>query len=291
MTEHTSNYVIDAESAAEMARLTLQARLITQAMDGAYPDDMSSPPQAILDIACGPGEWVLDLARQYPRTQIIGVDVSKRMIEYAQAQAKMRELPNATFRVMDVTQHLDFANDVFDLINARFLFGFLNPTTWPLLAVECFRITRPGGTVRFIEGEAPISNSDSTETLYGYFLQSLQRSGRSELPTGRHFATTPLLRKYLVEAGGVALKERAYVLDYSTGTEAHDAWVENVEKSFELMAPFFLRESGLTQEQFDDLYQRLQRDHRSESYYALFFFLSVWGHKPFPTKSERGRRV
>ncbi len=68
MTEH-SPYVIDAESAAEIARLSLQARLTTEAMNGAYPDDISSSPHAILDIACGqtsPGHsirpWAVTMA-------------------------------------------------------------------------------------------------------------------------------------------------------------------------------------------------------------------------------------
>jgi len=292
MTERQStDYVIDAESAAEMARLALQARLITQTMDGAYPDETLSSPQTILDIACGPGEFVLDMATRYPGAQIVGVDISKLMVDYAQAQAKMRGLTNVTFRVMDVTQPLDFADGLFDLINARFLFAFMNPSTWPNLVAECVRIARPGGTIRLIEGEAPISNSQSTETLYGYLLQSFQRSGRSELPDGHHFATTPLLRKYLSEAGCLAIQKRVYALDYSSGTEAHDLWSENIEKSLELMAPFFIRESGMTQEQFDQLYQQLQRDHRSGSHYALFYFLSVWGQKPVPAKPGRGKRA
>ena len=290
MTEH-STYVIDAESAAEMARLSLQARLTTEAMNGAYPDDISSSPHAILDIACGPGEWLLNLASRYPQAEVIGVDISRRMIEYAQAQAKMRNLTNATFRVMDVTQPLDFTDGLFDFINARFLFGFMNPVIWPKLVSECFRITKPGGTMRLTEGETPISNSRAVEAMYGYFLQSLQRSGRSALPDGRQIATTPLLRKFLHEAGWEGIQTKAHILDYSSGTEPHDAWIENEEKSFELMAPFYIRESGLTQDHFDSLYQQLQHDHQSESYYALFYFLSAWGQKPSSAKSARGKRV
>ena len=287
--ERSTTYVIDVESAAEMARLTLQARLITEAMNDAFPEKPSSGPQTILDLACGPGEWVLEQASRSPQTQVVGVDKSNLMIAYAQAQAKTRSLTNATFRVMDVTQPLDFADNLFDLINARFLFGFMNPTTWPRLSAECVRIARPSGMIRFTEGEAPISNSQATESLYGYFLRSLQTSGRSELVEGRHFATTPLLRKYLVDAGCVNIQNRAYVLDYSSGTLAHDAWTENVEKSFELMSAFYLREKSMTQDQFNDLYRQLQQDHRSKNYYALFFFLSVYGYKPAASKLGQGK--
>jgi len=294
MTEQgqSTNYVIDTESAAEMARLTLQARLITQAMSGAYPEETPSPPQAILDIACGPGEWSLDLASRYPHAQVIGVDISKLMIDYAQAQAKMRDLSNATFRVMDITQPLDFADSLFDLINARFLFGFMTPEKWPRLLQECFRITRPDGVIRLTEAEAPIATSMASERLYGFFLQAFQRDGRALLPAGsRNFATTAFLRKYLREVGCIDIQQRPYVLDYSASADAHDVWCQNLEISLQLMAPFFTRENTMSREEFDHLYQQLQRDHRSDDFSALFFFLSSWGKKPASAKHGRGRRA
>jgi len=50
----THGYVIDAENAAEMARLMLQDRLLTQSMGGLIPEpiDLSQAYQ-VLDIACG----------------------------------------------------------------------------------------------------------------------------------------------------------------------------------------------------------------------------------------------
>ncbi len=294
--QHDNTYVIDAESAAEMARLMLQDRRITEAMSGAIPDTISSI-HTLLDLACGPGGWVLEIAQQYPQVKIVGIDISQRMIDYARAQAEVRGLRNVTFRVMDVTQHpLDFASDIFDLVNARFLFGFMNPSTWPKLVAECFRITRPGGVIRLTEAEAPIATSMASERLYGFFLQAFQRDGRALLPPGsRNFATTAFLRKYLRDVGCIDIQQRPYVLDYSAETDAHDVWCQNLEISLQLMAPFFLREEAMSREEFEKLYQQLQQDHRSDDFSALFFFLSSWGKKPdasnsLTKSSKQGRR-
>ena len=51
-----NTYILDAESATEMARLINQDRMLTEGMGGLFPerDDVSSMHD-ILDIACGPG--------------------------------------------------------------------------------------------------------------------------------------------------------------------------------------------------------------------------------------------
>ena len=121
-------YFIDPENAAEMARLTHQDRLVTQAMGGLFPErsDLSSI-HAVLDIACGPGEWPLSVAATYPHMRVVGIDISSIMIAYAAMQAQVRAVDNVTFSVMDALQPFDFPTHTFDLINARFIFGFMSP--------------------------------------------------------------------------------------------------------------------------------------------------------------------
>src|SRR5215472_1242538 len=111
------DYFIDPESAAEKARLLHQDRLITKGMNGVLSgiEDVSGLHD-ILDIACGPGGWVLDMAYAYPRVEVMGIDISQQMIDYANMQAQAQRFNNASFRVMDVTQPLDFPDNSFDLV-------------------------------------------------------------------------------------------------------------------------------------------------------------------------------
>src|ERR1700753_1331797 len=91
-----NTYVVDAESSAEMARLMRQEQLITEGMGGLFPEGIDlSHADRILDIACGPGGWVIETAFTYPHIEVIGVDISHRMITYAQAQANVQGLTNA----------------------------------------------------------------------------------------------------------------------------------------------------------------------------------------------------
>src|SRR5690348_6528461 len=100
--EHTTQpentYVIDAESAAEQARLHDQDTLLTEAMGGPLSEQGEEALRGVrdvLDVACGPGGWVQRVARDYPHMQVTGIDLSPTMIAYAQAMAGVMRLENA----------------------------------------------------------------------------------------------------------------------------------------------------------------------------------------------------
>ncbi|WP_376797018.1 class I SAM-dependent methyltransferase [Thermogemmatispora sp.] len=152
-----STYIIDAENAGELARLMQQDRLLTEAMGGLLPEEGIGLPEAgrVLDLACGPGGWLLELAFCFPRATLLGVDLSPAVVEYATAQARSRGLEQVHFQVMDVMEPLDFPDGSFDLINGRLLSGFMLPAAWPRLLAECHRLLKPGGLIRQTETDPP----------------------------------------------------------------------------------------------------------------------------------------
>src|SRR6266704_4026528 len=95
-TKDENVYFNDPESGAEMARLLSQDRLITRGMGGLFSErsDLSGIHR-ILDAACGPGGWALEVASTYPEIEVVGFDVSQAMIDYARVQAQARGLENA----------------------------------------------------------------------------------------------------------------------------------------------------------------------------------------------------
>jgi tRNA G46 methylase TrmB len=61
-----SSYQVDAENIAEMARLIRQARLLGTHL-GLFPNKLDlTHSSSLLDIGCGPGEWVLEIAQRFP---------------------------------------------------------------------------------------------------------------------------------------------------------------------------------------------------------------------------------
>src|SRR5205807_6846840 len=95
----------------------------------------------VLDVACGPGGWALELAQAHAHMQVTGIDISSNMIEYANAQARASGLDNARFKVGNITEPLDFPNESFDLVNARHIEEVIPVTAFPPLFQELYRIT------------------------------------------------------------------------------------------------------------------------------------------------------
>jgi ubiquinone/menaquinone biosynthesis C-methylase UbiE len=276
-----NTYVIDTESSAEMARLMRQDQLVTQEMGGLFPEGMDfAGVERIVDIACGPGGWVLETAFEHRDIEVVGVDISHKMISYAQAQARAQNLANASFSVMNVLEPLDFPDDSFDIVNVRFIVAFMLPEIWPKFVQECLRITRPGGIVRFTETEWGFSNKLAFARMNELFCKAFAKAGQSFSPNGIHLGILPMLRRFVQEAGCEKVQKMAHVLEFSSGTESHDSFFHNHASGFKLLQPFMLKWNVATQEELNQLYQQTLIDMQSDDYCALWIILTVWGYKP-----------
>ncbi|MDQ2902660.1 MAG: methyltransferase domain-containing protein [Ktedonobacteraceae bacterium] len=274
-------YFNDGENATEMARLMLQDRLVTMSMGGILPERTDALPRAsrVLDLGCGPGGWVLDVAFAYPQSEVIGVDSSNTVIEYARAQAWTRGLHNASFQVKNILKPLDFPDASFDLVNARMIFSFVPAALWPALLAECKRLLRPGGTIRLTEGEMPISNSESLEKMSGLITQALKMVKQSFSPDGRHIGITPMLGRLLRDAGYTDIQKKAYAAESSAGTELREGFYQDVMAGYKLVQPVLVGLNLVSQEEVDDLYQRMLAEIMLDDFCEMMFLLTAWGRK------------
>src|SRR5437763_15879040 len=117
----TKNWYILGDSSTEGVHLIEQDVNFNTSMGGLLPEQSQeslSHIHHVLDIACGPGGWALEVAQAYPHMQVTGVDISAGMVDYATVQAHASGLDNVSFRVGNIAEPLDFADESFDLVNA-----------------------------------------------------------------------------------------------------------------------------------------------------------------------------
>lgn len=280
--EEQNTYFINTESATELARLIQMDQFTTRAMGGPLAEqDESTRFQAVLDVACGPGGWVLDVAYALPKTEAIGVDISHSMIEYANARARSQGLNNASFQVMDVTAPLEFSNASFDLVNGRFLGGFLYKTMWPGFLQECRRVLTPGGIIRLTDLDSGgLTNSQAFEQLNLLTVRALQRTGQGMYAHGNTMCLTPSLEGMLQAAGFEAIRHKAHAINFSAGTEAHADLCRGHQLAFQLMQPFLLAAQVATQQELDQLLQQMYLEMLADDFKGMWYFLTVWGKKP-----------
>src|SRR5579875_2613408 len=277
----SSTYVIDPEQAAELARLMQQERVVTEGMGGLFPEGQELPEDGrVLDLACGPGGWALELAFAYPQLSVNGVDISASIIEYARAQAQSCRLENVHFRTMNIMQLLAFPDGFFDLINARFIAWFMTPAAWPRLLAECRRLLKPGGIIRLTEGEPPLTTSAAFEALMDLATRALQRAGQSFSPDGRHVGITPMLPRLLRQAGFEEVRLRASAIEWSSGTPAHDGFFKDFLIAFEIGRPFSVKLGLATLEELERLSQQAVAEMQQDEFCAVSLLLTVWGRQP-----------
>lgn len=280
--EGTNNYVFDPEAAPEMVRLINLEKLTTQGMGGLFAD-LPNPESwsDILDVASGPGGWVLDTALALPRAEVTGVDISQNMVRYATARARSQGLTNTKFRNMNITQPFDFADASFDFVNARFLVAVLLRDAWPGVIAECKRILRPGGILRLTEMDAQgQTNSPAYEYLSYLGYNAMKQVGYSFSVDGRSLGITHMLPGMLRAAGFQQVQLRANAVDFSAGTAAWADLFHSAETAAQQILPLIIK-AGLGNEQ--ELQQRcLQEliDMQQSTFCAVWQYMSAWGVKP-----------
>jgi SAM-dependent methyltransferase len=146
-----SDYINNPESPGELARLIKQSILL-DACRPAIPHAFQERTfGSILDIGCGPGSWAMTVASLFPDADVIWVDRSTLMIDYATARASVLPIKNVCFEVKDGLNplHVPFEKDEYDFINLALASSWV-PTgaAWMQLLQQCFCMAQPGGVVR-----------------------------------------------------------------------------------------------------------------------------------------------
>ena len=269
---------------AEQARLIEQAGALTRAegLLSCYSREELEEIHDVVDIACGPGGWVLDVAQAYPwMTRVVGVDISQSMINYAQLQAETSGLDSAQFHVMDILHPLNLPDDSFDLVNARFLIGVVPRAKWLDLLLELRRITRPGGLIRITENENGLTTSAACEQLGEIIAQSFHAGGFGFSPTGKKLGITPVLERLLQDAKLSLHSVQTYSLNYGWGTPSYQTWKDISIAGIEFLRPFVAKLNLLTIQEFDAVCARYLREMDTPDFSALLYIRSASARKPY----------
>ena len=234
----------------------------------------------VLDIASGTGAWTITAAQAHPEMQFVGIEGSPQLVEQARAQALAHHLENVSFTVMDPFGSLDLPEASFDLVNARYLVGQLPTAAWPQTLHAFVRIVRPGGIIRLTETDLPISSSTAYAQLGGLISQALFQTQRSFSPTGRLLSMTPVLKRLLQNIGCQQVQHMVAEVNFSAGTPAHEEMIQDISQTYRLVLPFLVAAAVTTQQEVEQLYQRMLTELTSERFDAVAFSLIAWGTRP-----------
>ncbi len=95
----------------------------------------------LLDIGTGPGFLLFEIAELESDVELVGIDLSEKLIEFAKSESEKRDFGDIHFEIGDAN-HLDFKDNVCDFIISS---GVLHSLKNPSAAIrEWLRVLRPG---------------------------------------------------------------------------------------------------------------------------------------------------
>ena len=95
-----------------------------------------------MDIGTGPGHLPIEIAKAAPEVEIVGVDLSKNMIEIARKNANAAGISERARFFTGDGNRLDFSDNTYDMVISS---GSLHAWKDPVRVInECYRVLKPG---------------------------------------------------------------------------------------------------------------------------------------------------
>ena len=119
----------------------------------------------LLDVACGTGRTLAQIARAHPRLRLYGLDLSPYYLQVA--RRVLADVPDVSL-VADNAERLPFRSGYFDVVTSVFLFHELPRPARRAVLAEMHRVLRPGGLL-VIEDSAQLGESGELAFFLGRF--------------------------------------------------------------------------------------------------------------------------
>ncbi|KAI9306111.1 S-adenosyl-L-methionine-dependent methyltransferase [Cunninghamella echinulata] len=175
-----SSYILPCDE-EEIDRLHLLHFMIRFAIQGNYlapVTDVLRKGANVLDIGCGPGSWTMEMAGEYPKSTIVGVD----MVPLFPKDIKPT---NCLFYQNNVLNGLPFQDSTFDYVFMRFMGLGIETDQWETLLNEILRILKPGGWIEIVEVDSELHRTGPTTKMFNDHLMSLIASKQLDQQSGR----------------------------------------------------------------------------------------------------------
>jgi ubiquinone/menaquinone biosynthesis C-methylase UbiE len=119
----------------------------------------------LLDVACGTGRTLAQIARAHPRLRLYGLDLSPYYLQVA--RRVLADVADVSL-VADNAERLPFRSGYFDVVTSVFLFHELPRPARRAVLAEMHRVLRPGGLL-VIEDSAQLGESGELAFFLGRF--------------------------------------------------------------------------------------------------------------------------
>ncbi|HEU4507576.1 MAG TPA: class I SAM-dependent methyltransferase [Pyrinomonadaceae bacterium] len=185
--------------------------------------------QSVLDVAGGPGEPSLTIARAVgPNGVVTCTDVVAEMVETARAEAERRGITNVRFQQCSADD-LPFADNSFDAVVCRLgVMLFPDP---PAAIREMLRVTKPGGRLAFVVWHKSELNPFCYAVTNVLDQHVKSQPEDPDAPGAFRFAEPGKLANVMTKAGVVDVKEAVLKFEIAAPVSAREFWAMRSQMS------------------------------------------------------------
>ncbi|CAG8555295.1 224_t:CDS:2, partial [Ambispora gerdemannii] len=228
----------------EVDRLHQQHFALTHICGGNYTapiHDIIKPESRILDLGCGPGQWTLEIAQEFPYAQVFGIDIN------ASFPTLIKPL-NSHFIVGDVTEGLPWEDNYFDFIWIRYLFCAIKDTDWQNLYHEIKRVLKPGGILEHhVMGLVAVNPGPN-------FKECQKYTEAGFISRGLNIKLACQLSERVTMAGFEDAQSSCISIALGKqGGQIGEIWATNSKECYLGMKPWLVEFTGFTEDEYESV--------------------------------------
>ncbi|RIA89691.1 S-adenosyl-L-methionine-dependent methyltransferase [Glomus cerebriforme] len=220
----------------------------------------------VLDVGCGSGNWLLEMATNYPLSNFTGIDIVPLY--------PMDTHPlNVIFESVDVSTGLPFPDNHFDFIYLKCLLSTIPEKHCNFKELK--RVLKPGGWIEIMENDNEIINPGPTMKFFSSSYQALLRQ------RGINSYLCREIPKILGKHGFIEIHNEEKITYHreKSGTVS-ELGIENFISIFSTLKNSISEFTSINSQEFDNLLQNLSEE--VNEFGSGFKMHRFFARKPLP---------
>ncbi|KAH7378742.1 S-adenosyl-L-methionine-dependent methyltransferase [Pyrenochaeta sp. MPI-SDFR-AT-0127] len=238
-------------------------------------------PKRVLDIGCGTGKWCLEMAKEFPRTRVEGIDLSP-------IQPDVPSTPdNVDFFIDDIRRKEWWhCTQPYDYVHTRFSLGIFED--FREIIQKGFNNLEPGGWMESQELYSKVYCDDGTMPADFELLEWTKTQDMAAMRLGMPLRIANKMKTWYEQAGFVDVHEEVFAIPINSWPR--DARYKLLGKFFHWnmcqgvhawTVEYFVKALGWTETEVEVYLAHLRNSIADKSVHAYYKVWCVWGRKPF----------